>query len=114
MKLSKARVLFTESIVRLILFMISRGERPAFDEGLDRITVKDPTSDHMKKSLHIIGLAQDIVLYREDGSVKDKTEDHTPYGEWWESYGKSIGLPLRWGGRFKDGNHYSFEWQGVK
>lgn len=114
MKLSSARVLFTESIVRLILFMISQGERPAFDEGLDRITAKDPTSDHMKGSLHNIGLAQDIVLYNKDGSVKDKTEDHFKYGLWWEDYGKSINIPLRWGGRFKDGNHYSFEWGGVK
>lgn len=114
MKLSKARVIFTECLVRLVLFMKSQGEYPAFDEGMDRITIKDPTSDHMKNSVHNFGLGQDIILYNEDGSVKDKTEQHLKYGEWWENYGRSINVPLRWGGRFKDGNHYSMEWEGRK
>jgi hypothetical protein len=35
-------------------------------------------------------------------------------GEWWEQRGAELGIPLRWGGRFNDGNHFSFEWQGRK
>ena len=85
----------------------------ALAEGMDRITEKDPTTDHMKGSLHEIGLAQDIDLYK-DGKWLDKTEDHLPFGEWWEAYGELQGIPLAWGGRFKDGTHYSFSWKGRK
>lgn len=55
-------------------------------------------------SLHIERLAIDINLYR-NGEWLQKSEDHTPLGEWWES----LGPDYRWGGRFKrpDGNHYS-------
>jgi len=38
------------------------------------------------------------------------TEAHRELGEWWEKQHPQA----RWGGRFKDGNHYSFEHEGVK
>lgn len=58
-------------------------------------------------SLHIDRLAVDLNLYK-DGKWLDKTEDHKPLGEWWESVGGT------WGGRFKDGNHYSLAHGGRK
>ena len=58
------------------------------------------TSGHMEKSLHYKRLAIDLNLFK-DGIYLTKTEDHLPLGEYWESIGGS------WGGRFKDGNHYS-------
>lgn len=58
-------------------------------------------------SNHKIRLAIDLNLFR-DGKYLDKTEDHKPLGEYWESIGGS------WGGRFSDGNHYSLEWNGRK
>lgn len=58
-------------------------------------------------STHLLCLAVDINLFK-DGVYLDKTEDHTPLGEFWESIGGT------WGGRFKDGNHYSLEHNGVK
>lgn len=51
------------------------------------------------KSLHKLRLAIDLNLFR-DGRYLERTEDHRPLGEWWESIG---GV---WGGRFDDGNHY--------
>jgi hypothetical protein len=53
-------------------------------------------------SLHTQRLAIDLNLFK-DGVYLSSTEAHRQLGEWWE------GLhPLcRWGGRFKDGNHYS-------
>jgi hypothetical protein len=61
------------------------------------------------KSAHKVKLAIDLNLFR-DGEYLETTEDHRPLGEWWEQQ-----HPLaRWGGRFDDGNHYSFEWEGVK
>ena len=61
------------------------------------------------KSVHKIRLAIDLNLFR-NGVFMDSTEAHKQLGEWWEKQ-----HPLaRWGGRFKDGNHYSFEWEGMK
>lgn len=59
------------------------------------------------KSAHKQRLAIDFNLFK-DGKYLDKTEDHQPLGEYWESLGGS------WGGRFKDGNHYSLEHGGIK
>ncbi|HCZ47994.1 MAG TPA: hypothetical protein DCZ11_03195 [Gammaproteobacteria bacterium] len=60
------------------------------------------------KSAHKQKLAIDLNLYTQEGRYLDKTEDHRPLGEWWESMGGT------WGGRFEDGNHYSLEYQGIK
>ena len=61
------------------------------------------------KSAHKARLAIDLNLFK-DGEYLDMTEDHRPLGEWWKEQ-----HPLaRWGGDFDDGNHYSFEWGGVK
>lgn len=109
-KLRELRCVFTQCLARLILKMQEFGRDCALAEGMDRKTAKDPTTDHMKCSLHEIGLAQDIDLYTKDGTYLDKTDDHKVFGEWWEKQ-----HPLaRWGGRFSDGNHYSFEYQGKK
>lgn len=60
-------------------------------------------------SCHKLRLAIDLNLFRE-GRFLQHTDDHRKLGEWWEAQ-----HPLaRWGGRFNDGNHYSFEWQGNK
>ena len=61
------------------------------------------------RSNHKNRLALDFNLFR-DGVFLQSTEDHRELGEWWETQ-----HPLAcWGGKFGDGNHYSFEWQGVK
>ena len=63
-------------------------------------------------SVHLLRLARDYSLFRkrDDGEYVylNSTEDHRPFGEWWEAQHALA----RWGGRFSDGNHYSFEWQG--
>lgn len=61
----------------------------------------------IKNSNHTKRLAIDLNLFK-NGKLLTSTEDHRPLGEYWESLGGS------WGGRFKDGNHYSLEWQGSK
>jgi hypothetical protein len=66
------------------------------------------------RSAHKNKLAIDLNLYKDlDGDGKldyaELTEQHRPLGEWWEKQHPSA----RWGGRFQDGNHYSFEHEGV-
>ena len=62
---------------------------------------------HKVGSCHYIRLAVDLNLFK-DGVYLRETEDHLTLGEYWESIGGS------WGGRFKDGNHYSLEHEGRK
>jgi len=109
MTLREARCLFTRLISQHVIDLCLAGYDVAYDEVTERITLKDPTSDHMKNSLHHKGLAGDLLLYK-DGKYLDKTEQHKASGELWKTR-----HPLcRWGGEFGDGNHYSIEWEGRK
>lgn len=58
-------------------------------------------------SNHKVRLAIDFNLFK-DGKFLEGTDDHKWLGEYWESMGGT------WGGRFKDGNHYSLEHNGFK
>jgi len=60
-------------------------------------------------SCHKSKLAIDLNLFW-NGKYLSKTSDHQELGEWWE---KQHDLNC-WGGRFKDGNHYSMTYQGRK
>lgn len=61
------------------------------------------------RSAHKIRLAIDLNLFK-DGEYLEGSDAHRPLGEWWETQHPDA----RWGGRFNDGNHYSFEENGVK
>ncbi len=52
-------------------------------------------------SNHKLKCAIDLNLFK-DGEFMAKTSDHTELGEWWEAQHELC----RWGGRYKDGNHY--------
>ena len=54
-------------------------------------------------SLHQVKCAIDLNLFK-DGAYLSATEDHRPFGEFWES----LHPHCRWGGRYNDGNHYEF------
>jgi hypothetical protein len=62
-----------------------------------------------KSSAHKNKLAHDLNLFK-DGVFQGSTEAHRALGEWWEGQHPKA----RWGGRFADGNHYSFEYNGVR
>lgn len=61
-----------------------------------------------KNSAHKKRLARDYNLFI-NGVYQLSTEAHRPLGELWES----LHPRARWGGRFQDGNHYSFEHDGI-
>jgi hypothetical protein len=108
MKLSERQRLFTKLLPRLIDF--------AYEQGYE-LTIGDAYRDPRvhgvigmkvgyghQNSNHKNRLAIDLNLFK-DGKFLQETTDHTPLGEFWEAL-----HPLcRWGGRFKDGNHYSVE-----
>lgn len=83
--------------------MCSMGYHPA--KGKDGMK-------HMEGSLHYEGLAEDVDLYDKDWNYISTTEGHAIFGAYW----KSLNPNHAWGGDFKkkDGNHYSFAWNGKK
>jgi hypothetical protein len=85
-------------------FMKAMGEliRFAYEQGYE-LTGGDLFAEtgHKEGSYHYIRLAVDLNLFR-DGRWLTSTEDHAPLGHYWESLGGT------WGGRFEDGNHYSW------
>lgn len=98
--LRQTRVLYSKLIAELILWI--------FDQGYE-VAIGQDGLGHMKGSLHYVGLAHDLLLYK-DGVYLTKTEDYTFAGEKW----RGMHELCRWGGDFssKDGNHFSFFYGG--
>lgn len=84
---------FVRMVGMLIDWLTENGYEATFGDAYAK-------SGHMPNSLHYSRLAIDLNLFK-DGKYLPNTDDHRPLGEYWESIGGS------WGGRFKDGNHYS-------
>ena len=95
--------------------------RYAYDQGYE-LTFGDAFRDHRAfgqfgqkrsyasaNSVHKIRLAVDLNLFANGKYIRDG--DHPGYkklGEFWES----LHPAARWGGRFRDANHFSFEHWG--
>ena len=105
MSLGKKQQQFTECIGKLIAYAYSRGYKLTFGDAYRSPEVK---YGH-PKSAHRSRLAVDFNLFK-DGKYLTQTDDHAELGEYWET----LHPDARWGGRFNDGNHYSFEHGGVK
>lgn len=58
-------------------------------------------------SLHTQRLAVDFNIFK-DGKLLTDGQSFEDLGKYWEGIGGT------WGGRFKDGNHFSLEHNGVK
>ena len=98
MSLNKKQFQFSEMVGKLIVYAYAHGYTLTFGDAWAH-------DGHMKDSLHYDRLAVDFNLFK-DGVYLTKTEDHKDLGTYWESIGGS------WGGRFKDGNHYSLSHEG--
>lgn len=61
-------------------------------------------------SAHKVRLAIDLNLFTPTGQYIEGLDGHQQLGEWWEQQHDLA----RWGGRFRDPNHYSFAHKGVK
>lgn len=113
MTLGQKQRLFTRLISKLIDYAYEQGYELTFGDAY-----RDPRvfGNHGEKkgyssanSNHKIRLAIDLNLFK-DGEYLTKTSDHQALGEYWEAMHEAC----RWGGRFDDGNHYSFEHWGRK
>lgn len=112
--LSQKRCRFTAQIAQLIEHALSLGLGVALDQvkrTQAEATANASSGAGIANSLHLLGLAADLNLYRGDLYLPS-TAEHLPLGTYWES----LSPGSCWGGRFSkpDGNHYSFEHNGVK
>lgn len=102
---------FSKKIAELILFIYSKGYEVTFGDAYRDPRLHGAIGEKKgyghSKSAHKQRLAVDLNLFK-DGKFLQATEDHKMFGEHWESMGGA------WGGRFEDGNHYSYEHNGVK
>lgn len=93
---------FAKALPLLIVYAYSLGYEITMGDGF-----RPDRKGHKKGSCHYIKLAQDLNLFK-NGRYLRSTKAHYKLGIFWEMLGGS------WGGRFKDGNHYSFSWKGRK
>lgn len=111
MTLRQKQSFFVELIAILIAEANRKGYELTFGEAYrspEEALRLSKLGKGIKNSNHTIRLAVDFNLFR-DGKYLSSTESHRELGEYWESLN-----PLcKWGGRFGDGNHYSFEHNGV-
>ena len=112
MTLGEKQRLFTHYIGSLILWAYDNGFELTFGDAFrspEQAAINAAQGKGIKNSLHCERLAVDFNLFK-DGQYMTGTESYKPLGEFWESL-----HPLaRWGGRFGDGNHFSFEHNGRK
>lgn len=107
MKLSEKQRAFTKLVARLI----DKAHELGFEVTLGD-AYRDPRlhGDLGVKlgyghpaSCHKVRLAIDLNLWK-DGEYLEGSHAHEELGSWWEKQHELA----RWGGRFNDGNHYSF------
>ncbi|HFR4127336.1 TPA: M15 family metallopeptidase [Yersinia enterocolitica] len=113
MTLSEKQAVFTVMIAQFINWADEHGYRLTFGETYrtpEQAALNAKNGKGITNSLHTQRLAVDFNLFV-NGQYQTNTEAYKPLGEYWESIGGT------WGGRFKsnpDGNHFSFEHNGVK
>ena len=96
MSLRKKQSRFAYLVALLIQYAYAKGYELTLGDAYAK-------SGHILGSYHYKRLAIDLNLFK-DGEYLTETEDHKFLGEFWES----LDPMCTWGGRFKDGNHYSF------
>lgn len=107
MTLREKQSLFALLVSMLIGEMYEQNYEVTFAEAYRRKGVGKSWSLHRKR------LAIDLNLFK-SGRYLQTTKAHERFGIYWEKLGKKYDVPLCWGGRFNDGNHYSLKHGGIK
>lgn len=113
--LSAKRCRFTRDVADLVAYAFTLpGTTVALDQVKRTQTEADVNKDRgtgITNSLHVLGLAVDLLLYV-NGYYKADTASYAVLGAYW----KSLHPDNRWGGDFTkpDGDHFSVEHNGVR
>lgn len=101
---------FTPMVAKLIFKAYEMGYELTFGEAYrtpEQAKLNAANGKGISNSLHTDRLAIDLNLFNR-GVYMTETAAYKPLGEYWESIGGT------WGGRFKDGNHFSLSYNGRK
>lgn len=104
MSLNSLQFVFVENVARLLIHIYACGYTCSFGEAwrpewvAERYAIQ---GKGIKKSMHTLRLAVDLNLFK-DRKYLSTTKAHKPFGDYWEKLHPNN----RWGGRYKDGNHY--------
>jgi hypothetical protein len=115
MTLSEKQGRFAVAVAKLILEIERRGHAVTLGEGYrspEEAKRLAQAGKGIANSLHTVRLAQDLNLFI-GGTYQTGTEAWRPIGEWWEAQ-STPELVYCWGGRFNDGNHFSFAHGGYR
>lgn len=112
----EAQRIFCRCLVKLMSWAL---EQPGYELRLGEAARSKEEAERLAKtgagianSVHRERLAIDLMLDIH-GIYQKETEGYRPMGEYW----KTLHPLARWGGDFHsrpDGDHFSFEWGGVK
>lgn len=103
MKLGDKQRLFVRLVSKLLEYGHAHGYEFTFGEAFRpavTAAIYQQKGTGIKNSLHTVRLAIDLNVFK-NGTYLVRGEDFKELGEFWESIGGT------WGGRFKDGNHFS-------
>ena len=115
MVLSEKQQAFAVLIARLILHAKSLGYGLTFGEAYrspEEAARLAKVGRGIAASLHTKRLAVDLNLFI-NGVYQTDSAAYKPLGEWWEAQSTDA-YECAWGGRFKDGNHFSLTHGGRK
>lgn len=106
---------FVRLVARLIEHAYANGYECTFGEAYrspEEAARLAKAGKGITRSLHVDRLAIDLNLFK-DGKYLTLTEHYRSLGEWWEAQ-STVDVICCWGGRFKDGNHFSVAHEGRK
>lgn len=115
MSLSKTQQEFTLCVSKLIEYAYQKGYALTLGDAYRDKRVHgdfgEKKSYSSAKSCHKLRLAIDLNLFVDGEYITDgNCEAYWDLGEWWENCHELA----RWGGRFEDANHFSFEVWGAQ
>ena len=115
MKLGELQRKFTLDIATLIQYAYARGYELTFGDAYRDPRVHGETgvtkSYSSPRSNHKLRLAVDLNLFVNGVYITDsKHEAYLDLGVFWEN----LNQYTEWGGRFNDGNHFSYMFEGKK
>ena len=112
MTLGQAQKKFSKLFAQLILWSFDKGYEVVLGEVFrtpQQAAWYAAKGKGIANSLHTVCLAADINLFK-NGSYLTQSEEYQELGLYWESLDPNC----NWGGRFDDGNHFSYSWFGMR
>jgi hypothetical protein len=114
--LSTMRKIFTRNLGKFLTWCDANNYHIAIDQVKRMQAEADANAASgagISNSLHLLGLAADVLLYDAEGNYLTDSAAYKVLGDYW----KTLDPLNRWGGDFtsrQDGNHFSMEYNGVE